>query len=307
MLRVAPSVVDLIGDTPLVRVRGVAPQLPASVEVYLKAEWLNPGGSIKDRTARHIVQKALADGTLTPGGTLLDSSSGNTGIAYAMIGAALGFRVVLCIPKNANAERQRTLRAYGAELVFTDPALGSDGAQEHASALAKREPTWFYANQYGNDANWRAHFETTGPELHQQTRGRLTHFIAALGTTGTCMGVGRYLREKLPQARAIAVQPDSPFHGLEGLKHLETANVPDIYDPNVPHEQASCGTERAYEMCKRLARADGLFIGLSAGAALSVTLDLAHREAALGRSAVLVSMGCDGGARYLSNALWDAP
>ena len=227
------GVVDLIGNTPLVPLRVLTSELPDSVRVYVKAEWMNPGGSVKDRAARSIVARAWESGELRPGGVLLDASSGNTGIAYAMLAAALGFKLKLCLPANANPERKRTLIAYGAELILTDPAEGSDGAIVEAQKLSAVNPAWFYADQYNNDANWQAHYNTTGPELVKQTEGKLTHFVGGLGTSGTCMGVGRYLREFLPAADLIVVQPDGPFHGLEGMKHMESAIVPGIYDPEV--------------------------------------------------------------------------
>lgn len=296
----------LIGKTPLVRLRRLTAALPANVEVYVKAEWFNPGGSVKDRAALNIVREAIDSGALQPGGTLLDASSGNTGIAYAMLGAAMGFKVTLCLPANANAERKRTLAAYGAELVLTDPNDSSDGAIREAQRRAQAHPdTYFYANQYGNDANWRAHVKTTGPELHAQTGGRLTHFVAGLGTTGTCMGLSRYIREHLPHAKVVAFEPDSPFHGLEGLKHLETAIVPDIYEQQLPHEHRDCVTEKGYEMARQLARQEGLFVGLSAGAAVAVALRVAEEEAAAGRPAVIVALAPDGGTRYLSDPLWE--
>lgn len=298
--------IDLIGNTPMFRLRQVTRDLPNDVEIYVKAEWFNPGGSVKDRAAKGIVLDAFERGLLKEGGTLLDSSSGNTGIAYAMLGAVMGFRVVLCLPKNANQERKRTLIAYNTELVLTDPAESSDGAIRKAKEMAALHPErYFYADQYANDANWRAHYETTGPELVEQTNGRLTHFVTGLGTTGTCTGTGRYLREKLPSAKIVAFQPDSPFHGLEGLKHMESAIVPPIYDTGVPHEQRSCVTERGYELARAVSATEGLFIGVSSGAAISVALGVARDEAAAGRSAVIVALCPDGGSRYLSERFWE--
>ncbi len=296
---------SLVGETPLVRLERLTAELPREVEVYAKCEWHNPGGSVKDRAARHIVQDAMRRGILKAGGILLDASSGNTGIAYAMLGAAMGFTVKLCMPENANAERKRTLRAYGCELVLTDPNDSSDGAIIKARELAVQNPGWFYADQYGNDANWRAHYETTGPELLAQTQGRLTHFITGLGTTGTAMGVSRFLREKLPAARVVAFEPDGPFHGLEGLKHMETAIVPKIYDPALPHDHRTCVTERAHELARACARREGLFVGISSGAAVAVALEVAREEAAKKRPAVIVALCPDGGSRYLSDTLWD--
>ena len=270
------GVVDLIGNTPLVPLRVLTRELPDSVNVYVKAEWMNPGGSVKDRAARSIVDRAWSQGELRPGGVLLDASSGNTGIAYAMLAAALGFKLKLCLPANANPERKRTLIAYGAELILTDPAEGSDGAIVEAQKLSADNPDWFYADQYNNDANWQAHYKTTGPELVRQTDGKLTHFVGGLGTSGTCMGVGRYLREHLPSAELIAVQPDGPFHGLEGMKHMGSAIVPGIYDPEVPHHQRACSTEDAYETVLAMARKEGLLIGISAGSLVKTAVDIAR-------------------------------
>ncbi len=304
--RAVQSIVDLVGNTPLIRVRGAATDLPDTVEVYIKAEWFNPGGSVKDRAARGIVLDAFERGQLAPGRTLLDASSGNTGIAYAMLGAAMGFEVVLCIPENANQERKKTLKAYGAKLVYTDPNDGSDGAILTAREMVAAEPErFFYADQYSNDANWQAHYETTGPELIAQTEGRITHFVTGLGTSGTCMGVGRYLRDNRPEAKVVSFEPDSPFHGLEGMKHMETAIVPPIYDPSVAHENRAIQTERAYDACRLLARADGMFLGISAGAAAWMAMEVAREEASAERPAVVVALGCDGGSRYLSEHFWE--
>lgn len=299
------GVVDLIGNTPLVPLRVLTSELPDNVRVYVKAEWMNPGGSVKDRAARSIVERAWKQGELKAGGVLLDASSGNTGIAYAMLAAALGFKLKLCLPANANPERKRTLIAYGAELILTDPAEGSDGAIVEAQKLSAANPTWFYADQYNNDANWQAHYKTTGPELVKQTNGKLTHFVGGLGTSGTCMGVGRYLREFLPSADLIAVQPDGPFHGLEGMKHMESAIVPGIYDPAVPHSQRVCSTEAAYETVLAMARQEGLLIGISAGSLVKTAIDIAREEAAAGREALIVALCCDGGDRYLSEHFWE--
>lgn len=297
---------DLVGKTPLIKLERLTASLPPEVQVFVKAEWFNPGGSVKDRAAKAIVLDAMARGLLYPGKNLLDASSGNTGIAYAMFGAALGFKVTLCLPENANVERKRTLLAYGCELVLTDPAAGSDGAIVKARELAAAHPDrYFYADQYGNDANWRAHFETTGPELCEQTRGELTHVVAGLGTSGTAMGTSRYLRQALPTAKVVAFEPDSPFHGLEGLKHMESAIVPGIYDAGVPHEHRSCVTEAAYAMTRSLARNEGLLVGISSGAAVHVALEVAREEARAGRHACIVAIAPDGGSRYLSDHFWD--
>ena len=299
------SLIDLIGNTPLLQLSRLAP-LPPAVQLWLKAEWTNPGGSVKDRAALSIVRRAVASGQLKPGGTLLDASSGNTGIAYAMLGAAMGFQVTLCLPGSANMERQRTLKIYGAEIVRTDPGEGSDGAILEARRLVAAHPDrYFYADQYSNPANWQAHHQTTGPELLQQTHGQLTHFVVGLGTTGTCMGVGRYLREHKPQAQVLAVQPAGPFHGLEGLKHLESALVPGIYDAGVPHAQLACETEDAYAMARRLAREEGLMVGISAAGVVHVALQQAQAAAARGDTACIVALAPDGGSRYLSEHFWE--
>ena len=298
------SLIDCIGETPLIRIRQMTRDLPDNVEVYAKAEGMNPGGSVKDRAARGIVLDAIEKGKLGPGSVLLDASSGNTGIAYAMLASAMGFTLKLCLPANANPERKKTLLGYGAELILTDPALSSDGAILEAQRLSEENPDWYYADQYNNDANWKAHYDTTGPELLRQTEGRLTHFVAAIGTTGTCVGTGRFLRENLPNARVVALQPDSPFHGLEGMKHLESAIVPGIYDNDVPHEQRVCQTERAYEYARRLGREEGLFLGISAAALMATALDIAREEAEAGRPAVITAICCDGGTRYLSEHFW---
>jgi len=297
---------ELIGNTPLLRLRRLTAHLPDAIEVYVKAEWFNPGGSVKDRAAYGIVSDALERGVLKSGGILLDASSGNTGIAYAMLAAALGFKLELCIPKNANHERKRTLRAYGAELIFTDPNDGSDGAiVEARRRVAENPERYYYADQYNNDANWRAHYKTTGPEIHRQTQGRVTHVVSGLGTSGTAMGLARYLREHLPAAQLVAFQPDSPFHGLEGMKHMETAIVPGIYDDSLPHQNREVVTEAAHAMARRLGRREGLLVGVSAAAAISLAIQLADEEAEAGRAAVIVAMGCDGGDRYLSDHFWD--
>ncbi len=299
------AIVDLIGHTPLLPLRRIGSGLPDDIQFLLKAEWHNPGGSVKDRAAWAIVQNALATGLLRPGMRLLDASSGNTGIAYAMLGAALGFGVTLCLPANANSERQKTLAIYGAEIIRTDPAESTDGAIVEARKLSQSAPErYYYADQYANPCNWQAHVRTTGPELLVQTQGQLTHFVVGLGTTGTCVGVGRFLRERLPQAQVIAVQPSGPFHGLEGLKHLESAMVPPIYDAAVPHAQAQSDTEGAYAMAKRLAREEGLLVGISTGAVVDVALKIAHRLAAAHQPGCIVALAPDGGSRYLSEHFW---
>lgn len=297
---VAAGVVELVGGTPLVRLAAIDAETPG-VEIYGKAEFLNPGGSVKDRPALAMILDGERSGRLSPGKTILDATSGNTGIAYAMIGAARGYRVALCLPSNASEERKRILHALGAEIIATDPAEGTDGAIRVARELAAAEPgRFFYPDQYNNDANWRAHYETTAPEIWQQTGGRLTHFVAALGTTGTFVGAGRRLRELNPDVRLVSVEPDGPFHGLEGMKYLETAIVPGIYDPSLADERMTVSTEEAYAMARRLAREAGLFVGISAAGAVSASLRLAS---ALDRG-VIVTILCDGGTRYLSDRFW---
>jgi cysteine synthase B len=264
----ASSVLDLIGRTPLVRLRHFERETPG-VELYAKAEWQNPGGSVKDRAAARMIADGEASGALVPGLTIVDATSGNTGIAYAMIGASRGYPVKLYVPDNASPERKLILRAFGAELVLTDPLEGTDGAIREVRKVVAAEPQrYFYPDQYSNDSNWRAHFETTGPEIIEQTGGRLTHFVAGLGTSGTFMGAGRALRRFNPGIRLVSFQPDSPFHGLEGLKHMASAMVPKIYDATLADENMSITTEDAHRMVRRLAREEGLLVGISSGAAL---------------------------------------
>lgn len=297
----AVTIEQLVGNTPLIALRRVTNGLAPRVEVLAKAEWFNPGGSIKDRAALNIIRTAEANGDLTPRVTLLDATSGNTGIGYAMIGAARGHRVKLVLPGNVGPERLAILRAYGAELVLTDPLEGTDGAIRHAQELVAAEPKrYFYADQYGNPANWEAHYHTTGPEIWQQTRGQVTHFVAGLGTSGTMMGVGRYLHTMNPAVKLIALQPEGPLHGLEGLKHMQTALVPPIYDPALVDEERSLRTEEAYIMARRLAREEGLFVGISAAAAVAGALNVA-RELETG---VLVTVLPDAGYKYLSERFW---
>ena len=268
-LTAAASILDLIGRTPLVRLPHFERETPG-VELYAKAEWQNPGGSVKDRAAARMIADGEASGALRPGLTIVDATSGNTGIAYAMVGAARGYKVKLCLPENASPERQLILRAFGADLVLTDPLEGTDGAIRRVRQMVADEPgRYFYPDQYSNDGNWRAHFDTTGPEIIEQTGGRLTHFVAGLGTSGTFMGTGRALRRFNPAIKLISFQPDAPFHGLEGLKHMASAMVPKIYDPTLADENLSVGTEDAHRFVRRLAREEGLMVGISAGAALS--------------------------------------
>jgi cysteine synthase B len=300
---VAPdSVIDLIGRTPLLRLRAFGADTPG-VELYAKAEFQNPGGSVKDRAAASILRAAEQGGRLRPGVTILDATSGNTGIAYAMISAAYGYRLKLCMPANVTPERSRTLRVFGAEIVLTDPMEGTDGAIREARRLFAADPDrYFYADQYNNDANWRAHYETTAPEILEQTDGRITHFIAGLGTSGTFMGVGRRLREYDRNIRLISVQPDSPMHGVEGLKHMETAIRPGIYDSSLADEDLRVTTEDAYTYTRRLALEEGLLVGVSSGAALAAGLDVAARI----RTGVIVVIFPDSGTRYLTERFWEA-
>jgi cysteine synthase B len=300
------AVVQSIGNTPLHRLRRYERflGLPETVEIHLKAEWVNPGGSIKDRTALSIVRSALANGDLGTGKALLDATSGNTGIAYAMLGAALSFPVTLVVPGSASEERKRTLAAYGANVIYSDPYEGSDGAIRLVREMVSNAgDAFFYADQYNNPANPAAHVETTGPEIWRQTEGQVTHFVAALGTTGTLMGSGAYLR-KQGAVHLIGVQPSEAFHGIEGLKHLPTAIVPGIYDPSLPDRIIGIETEAAFEAARTLARVDGFFAGSSTGANLAAAGELARELAASGESASIVVIGCDGGARYLSTGLW---
>jgi len=311
-LQQATEIVDLIGYTPLIRLRRVTRDLPDGIEIYGKAEWFNPGGSVKDRPAWNIVRTAIERGELRGGKRLLDATSGNTGIAFAMIGAALGFGVTLCMPANVSVERKRILKAYGAEVIYTDPLESSDGAIRKARALYAQHPDrYYYADQYNNPANWQAHYETTGVEIWQQTEGRITHFVAGLGTTGTFVGVGRRLREYRRDIQLISLQPDSPFHGLEGLKHLETAIVPGIYDPTLADANLPISTEDAYAMARRLAREEGLLVGVSAAAAVVGSLRVAEailRDAetrGIEPHAVIVTILCDSADKYLSERFWD--
>ena len=293
---------DLIGNTPLVRLAHIERDVPG-VALYAKAEFFNPGGSVKDRPALNMILEGEKSGALRPGKIILDATSGNTGIAYAMIGTARGYAVRLCLPRNASPERKKILRAYGAEVIQTNPAEQSDGAIRKVKELYQENPDlYFYPDQYGNDANWQAHYKTTGPEIWAQTEGKITHFVAGLGTTGTMMGTGRYLKEVNPAITLVAMQPDSPFNGLEGLKHMETAIVPPIYDPILADENRECRTEDAYAMVKRIAREEGLLVGISAGGNVHTALQVA-RTAPSG--SVIVTILCDGADRYLSERFWE--
>jgi len=291
---VAPGTVEAsIGNTPLLQLRLIESEIP----VFAKAEYLNPGGSVKDRAALAMILEGERSGRLKPGMTILDATSGNTGIAYAMIGASRGYAVKVCLPKNAGARRKQILRNYGVEIIETDPMLLTDGAQLIAREIVAREPEkYFYPDQYNNDANWLAHYETTANEIWEQTHGRVTHFITGLGTSGTFVGVVRRLRELNPSLQAIAVQPESPLHGLEGLKHMATAITPGIYDGSLMSQTLEVSTEDALLMTQRLARKEGLFVGPSSGANVFAAQKLA---ACLRPPAVVVTILCDGGDRYL--------
>jgi cysteine synthase B len=300
--RASSSVLDLIGRTPLVRLPHFERETPG-VELYAKAEWQNPGGSVKDRAASRMIADGEASGRLRPGLTIIDATSGNTGIAYAMVGAAKGYKVKLCLPENASPERKLILRAFGAELVLTSPLEGTDGSiREVRRIVAEHPELYFYPDQYSNDSNWRAHFDTTGPEIIEQTGGRVTHFVAGLGTSGTFVGTARRLREFNPAIKLISFQPDSPFHGLEGLKHMASAMIPAIYDPSIADEDVSVSTEDAHRLVRRLAREEGLMVGISAGAALSATLQVARRL----KDGVIVTVFPDGAEKYLSESFWTA-
>jgi cysteine synthase B len=296
------SVLSAIGNTPLLRLPAIERSLPG-VELYAKAEWLNPGGSVKDRPARRMVCEAFERGHLGTGKRLLDATSGNTGIAYAMIGAALGFGVTLCVPENITPERRRILTAYGPELVFTSPLEGSDGAIREARRRHAADPDrYFYPDQYNNAFNWRAHYDTTAEEIWEQTSGRVTHFIAGLGTSGTFIGTARRLRERKPSITLVSLQPDGPLHGLEGLKHMASAIVPGIYDTAVADRDLGVSTEDAYVMTRRLAAEEGLLVGISSGAALAGAFQMFATPPAL--PAVVVMIFPDGGERYLSESFW---
>jgi len=304
----APKETELlaqIGRTPLIRLPKLTEAF-GEVEIYGKAEYFNPGGSVKDRPAMYMVRDGERRGLLTPTRTIIDATSGNTGIAYAMIGAASGYRVKLCLPENASRERKRILQAYGAEMVDTDPAQGSDGAIRKVREIVAEEPDrYFYPDQYNNPANWQAHFETTAPEILEQTEGRLTHFIAALGTSGTFVGVTRRLNQDAPAVRCFSAQPASGFHGLEGLKHMATSIVPGIYDASLASENIWLETEDAYKMVKRLAREEGVLVGISAGANVSAAVQMAERLHAAGKPGVIVTVLCDSADKYLSENFWD--
>src|SRR5271167_5218979 len=297
------SLVERIGNTPLLRLDALTADLPG-VALLGKAEWYNPGGSVKDRAAANIVAEARRRGQLRPGQILLDATSGNTGIAYAMLGAAEGFPVTLCMPQNVSRERKQILQGYGANILYTDPADGSDGAIRLARELAAKHPDqYFYADQYSNDANWKAHYHGTANEIWHQTQGRITHFVSMLGTSGTFVGTTRRLKELNPAVKCISLQPDSSFHGIEGAKHMASAIVPKIYDPDLADQNLEIATEDAYAMAKRLAREEGLLVGVSAAGALWASMDVARRLPG-GQAAVIVTVFPDAADKYLSEKFW---
>jgi S-sulfo-L-cysteine synthase (O-acetyl-L-serine-dependent) len=303
--RMAHDVIGNIGNTPLLRLGSIASGFPG-IEIYAKAEYFNPGGSVKDRPALNMILEGERAGLLTPDKILLDSTSGNTGIAYAMIGAAKGYKIKLCLPKNASHERKLILKAYGAELVLTAPDEGSDGAIRKVREVYAAEPErYFYPDQYSNDANWQAHFNSTGPEIVAQTQGRVTHFVTLLGTSGTFVGTARRLRQDVPGIECISAQPSTGFHGLEGTKHMPTAIVPRIYDETLASRNLWIETEDAYRMVKRLAREEGILVGISAGGNVHAALTLAKELHSQGRKAVIVTILCDGADKYLSEHFWN--
>ena len=296
---------ELVGDTPLLELPAIAVETPG-VRILGKAEWHNPGGSVKDRPALWMIRDGQRSGALTPEKTILDATSGNTGIAYAWLGAALGYKVKLCMPKNASEERKKILRAYGVDFVLTDPGEGSDGAIVEARRLHAEDPErYFYPDQYSNPANPRSHYESTAPEIWEQTEGEITHFVAGLGTSGTFVGTSTRLKEFNPEIKVVSFEPDSPFHGLEGMKHMGSAIVPPIYDPMVADENRATPTEDAYAMVKRVAREEGILIGISAGAAVATALEVAREIEAAGETGTVVTILCDGADKYLSESFWE--
>jgi cysteine synthase B len=293
--------VDLVGGTPLLELPNISAEVPG-VRIFGKAEWRNPGGSVKDRPALWMIRDGEESGALTRDKTILDATSGNTGIAYAWIGAALGYKVKLCMPKNASEERKKILRAYGVDFVLTDPGEGSDGAIREARKLYAEDPEqYFYPDQYSNPANPRSHYESTGPEIWEQTNGEVTHFVAGLGTSGTFVGTASRLKEYNPEIQVVSFEPDSPFHGLEGMKHMGSAIVPSIYNPTIADQNRGTATEDAYEMVRRVAREEGILIGISAGAAVATVLQVAREV----ESGVIVTILCDGADKYLSESFWE--
>lgn len=301
------SLLAQVGKTPLIRLERVAVGLDG-IEIYAKAEYFNPGGSVKDRAALNMILDGERTGKLSGDRILLDATSGNTGIAYAMIAAVKGFKVRLCIPSNASEERKRVLLAYGAELILTDPAEGSDGAILKCREIYEADPDqYFYPDQYGNPANWRAHYTTTAVEIMEQTAGRITHFVTSMGTSGTFTGVSRRLHREMPHVKCISAQPSSGFHGLEGLKHMPTAIVPGIYDEALADGNIWVETEDAYRMVRQLARGEGLLVGLSSGANMIAARKVGEEMAAKGERGVIVTVLCDGAEKYLSESFWNDP
>lgn len=296
-----PSLLDGVGNTPLFRLNRITSDVPEHVEIFVKAEWFNPSGSSKDRPASQIIQKALSTGELYPGKVLLDSTSGNMGIAYATFGSALGIPVHLAIPSNASQQRIRILRALGADLILTDPLEGSDGARVVAAEIAAKNPEeFFFADQYNNPENWKAHYASTGPEILAQTSGHITHFVAGLGTSGTMMGAGRYFHDHAQGVRLIAVQPNELIHGLEGLKDMQTSHHPEIFDPSLPDETIKVNTEEAYRMARKLAKEEGLLVGISAAAAVSAALQVARKI----NQGLIVVLLPDSAQKYLDLPFW---
>lgn len=297
------SVLQLIGNTPLLSFKRIA-EAVAPVRVYAKAEWYNPGGSVKDRAAMAMILDGERRGLLTPDKTIIDATSGNTGIAYAMIAAERGYRVTLALPRNASNERKQSLRAYGAELILTDPHESTDGAQRLVRKLVDESPSkFFYPDQYNNDANWKAHYESTAPEIWRQTDEQITHFVSGMGTSGTFVGTTRRLKKYNPSIQCISMQPDSPLHGLEGMKHMASALVPGIYDRSMADDEVEVTTEEAHEMVLRLAREEGLLVGVSSGANMVAALNVAAKL----KEGVVVTIFCDSAAKYLSESFWRGP
>ena len=299
------SIFNLVGGTPLVEIVGLSPS--PRINLFAKLEMYNPTASVKARAAAHILRRAEEDGHISKGSTILDASSGNTGIAYAALAATKGYRLKLCLPKNVNPERKALLKAYGVECIFTSPLEGSDGAIRKARELSKENPDWFYCDQYSNEANWKAHYETTGPEIWNQSNGEVTHFVASLGTSGTFVGTSRYLKDvSNGNIKCYSVQPDSPFHGLEGMKHMESALVPPIYDPKIADRSLEAPTEESFELVRKVARTQGLLIGPSCAAALYGALEIAKEIDITGKSATIVTIFPDSGERYLSEShIWE--
>jgi S-sulfo-L-cysteine synthase (O-acetyl-L-serine-dependent) len=303
--RIGEHLLDQIGHTPLLRIDRLAAEFAPAIQILAKAEWFNPGGSVKDRAAYSMIREGERKGDLRPGKIVLDATSGNTGIAYAMVGAARGYKVKLCLPSSASPERIKILQAYGVELVMTPGDEGTDGAIRKVQEIVAAEPDkYFYADQYSNPANWQAHYRTTGKEIWEQTSGRITHFVAGLGTSGTFVGTTRRLRELNPQIRFVSLQPDASFHGLEGWKHMPTAIRPAIYDDRLADENLPVSTEEAYKLVKRLAREEGLLVSPSSAAALLGCFQVASRIPRQ-QQAVIVTVFADSASKYLNERFWD--